>query len=94
MDKVYHHPNGDDRFYGEADEVVKWGIKPIIGILLAILALPIFLAHGLYRGFVGCFGAAAALGDDFYYWSKVHYWGKYMPSYRRRMKKAKEAKNG
>jgi hypothetical protein len=88
VDDLHHHPDGDDRYYGKKEDVFQFGIKPLIGILLAILALPLFLAGGLWAGLKNCAWAIWKLGDDFYYWSKVHYWGKYTPRYRRRKRAA------
>lgn len=91
MADLHHHPDGDDRFYGP-DEAV-YGLKPLAGLLLSILALPIFLAWGMWRGLLSCWETIWEFGDHFYYWSKVHHWGKYTPRYRRWMReKSREAK--
>lgn len=84
--KFSHHPGNMDHFYGEKDEVFKWGIKPLIGIVIAICVSPLFIIHGIYKGLGSLVSVIGELGDSFYYWSKVHYWGKYTPRYRRRMK--------
>lgn len=55
-------------------------VKPLIGIILAILALPFFILFGAFAGVRDCMQTIWRLGDDFYYTSKVRYWGKYTPA--------------